>query len=53
MDLRDSPEDAGFRLEAESQLLRNPDDDRTKAFFAPEMKGKTTDKFALLFRKPR
>jgi len=44
---------AGFRLEAESQLLRNPDDDRTKAFFDPEMQGKNTDKFALLFRKPR
>jgi predicted methyltransferase len=44
---------AGFRLVAESQLLRNPDDDRTKPFFAPEMKGKNTDKFALLFRKPR
>jgi predicted methyltransferase len=44
---------SGFRLEAESQLLRNPDDDRTKGFAAPEMKGKNTDKFALLFRKPR
>jgi len=44
---------AGFKLEAKSDLLRNPDDDRTKAFFAPEMKGKITDKFALLFRKPR
>jgi len=44
---------AGFKLEAESQLLRNPDDDRTKPFFAPEMKGKNTDKFALLFRKPK
>ena len=43
---------AGFHLEAESQILRNPDDDRTKAFFDPEMKGKNTDKFALLFRKP-
>jgi predicted methyltransferase len=43
---------AGFRLEAESQLLRNPDDDRTRGFFEPEMKGKNTDKFALLFRKP-
>jgi predicted methyltransferase len=43
---------AGFLLEAESQILRNPDDDRTKAFFDPEMKGKNTDKFALLFRKP-
>ena len=44
---------AGFRLEAASELLRNPDDDRTKPFFAPEMKGKNTDKFALLFRKPK
>jgi predicted methyltransferase len=44
---------AGFKLEGESQLLRNPDDDRQKAFFAPEMKGKNTDKFALLFRKPK
>ena len=46
-------EKAGFKLEAKSDLLRNPEDDRTKAFFAPEMKGKNTDKFALLFRKPR
>ncbi len=44
---------AGFVLEAESDLLRNPDDDRQKAFFAPEMKGKATDKFILRFRKPR
>ena len=44
---------AGFRLEGQSALLRNPDDDRTKPFFAPEMKGKNTDKFALLFRKPK
>ena len=44
---------AGFKLEAESQLLRNPEDDRTKPFYAPEMAGKNTDKFALLFRKPR
>lgn len=44
---------AGFVLEARSELLRNPEDDRTKAFFAPEMKGKNTDKFVLRFRKPR
>jgi predicted methyltransferase len=43
----------GFKLEAESSLLRNPDDDRSKPFFAPEMKGKNTDKFAFLFRKPK
>jgi len=44
---------AGFKLEAESQALRNPADDRTKPFFAPEMKGINTDKFAFRFRKPR
>lgn len=44
---------AGFRLAGESQVLRNPDDDRSKPFFAPEMKGKNTDKFALVFVKPR
>lgn len=45
--------DAGFVLEAESDVLRNRDDDRQKPFFAPEMKGKTTDRFVLRFRKPR
>ena len=44
---------AGFVVEAESDLLRVKDDDRTKAFFAPEMKGRNTDKFILRFRKPR
>ena len=44
---------AGFRLDATSDLLRNPQDDRLKPFFAPEMKGKDPDKFALLCRKPR
>ena len=44
---------AGFKLENESNLLRNPDDDRMRPFFAPENKGRNTDKFALLFRKPR
>ncbi len=45
--------ESGFDLVAESGLLRNPDDDRTKPFFAPEMKGKHTDRFVLKFRKPR
>ena len=44
---------AGFVLEAESDLLRVKDDDRTHAFFAPEMQGRNTDKFILRFRKPR
>ena len=51
--VRDKLLKAGFKLESESNLLRNPADDRTQAFFSPEMKGKNTDKFALLFRKPR
>lgn len=45
--------DAGFVLEAESDLLRNPEDDRTKPFFSPELRGKTTDRFVLRFRKPK
>ncbi len=43
---------AGFTLEAELDLFRNPADDRQKAFFMPEMQGKTTDKFVLRFRRP-
>ena len=42
---------AGFELVGEDQVLRNADDDRTKPFFAPEMKGKSTDRFVLKFRK--
>lgn len=43
----------GFVLEASSDIFRNPSDDRQKAFFAPENRGKATDKFVLRFRKPR
>jgi predicted methyltransferase len=45
--------DAGFVLAKESDAMRNPADDRTKPFFAPEMRGKVTDRFMLLFRKPK
>ncbi|HTT03601.1 MAG TPA: methyltransferase domain-containing protein [Steroidobacteraceae bacterium] len=45
--------EAGFVLAKESNALRNPDDDRQKPFFAPEMRGKLTDRFMLLFRKPK
>jgi predicted methyltransferase len=45
--------EAGFVLAKESDALRNPADDRQKPFFAPEMKGKVTDRFLLLFRKPK
>lgn len=45
--------DAGFVLVRKSDALRNPADDRQKPFFAPEMKGKVTDRFMLLLRKPK
>ena len=47
--------DAGFVLDGESDALRNPADDRQKAFFAPEWRegGKFTDRFVLRFRKPK
>jgi len=41
---------AGFQLDAGSDLLRNPDDDRSKLVFAPEIRGKT-DRFVLRFRE--
>lgn len=43
---------AGFVLEASNDALRHPEDDRTKPFFAPEMRDKETDRFVLKFRKP-
>jgi len=45
-------EAAGFKLEAESPILHNPDDDHSKMVFAPEVRGKT-DRFLFRFRKPR
>lgn len=43
---------AGFTLEAESQILRHPDDDLSKNVFAPGIRGKT-DRFVYKFRKPK
>jgi predicted methyltransferase len=43
---------AGFVLEAESNLLRNPADDHEKNVFDPAIRGKT-DRVAYRFRKPR
>jgi len=43
---------AGFVLESESQLLRNPKDARTINVFRPAIRGKT-DRFVFLFRKPK
>jgi predicted methyltransferase len=42
---------AGFVLDAQSDLLSNPQDAHDKPVFAPEIKGHT-DKFVLKFRKP-
>ena len=43
---------AGFKLEAESKLLRNAADDRTLNVFDPKIRG-ATDRFLFKFRKPR
>ena len=42
---------AGFELEGQSDLLRNPDDDHSKSVFDPELRGKT-DRFVMRFRNP-
>ncbi len=44
-------ERAGFRLEAESTLLRSPSDDRSGSVFDRSIRGRT-DRFAMRFRKP-
>jgi predicted methyltransferase len=43
---------AGFRLDAESQLLRHPADDHSLRVQESGIRGKT-DQFVLRFRKPR
>jgi predicted methyltransferase len=45
-------ERAGFVLEAQSDMLRNPSDDHDKNVFDPSIRGKT-DRFVYRFRKPR
>ena len=45
-------ERAGFKLEAESDILRNPADDHSLLVFNPQIRGKT-DRFTYKFRKPR
>jgi predicted methyltransferase len=42
---------AGFVLDSESQVLRNPADDRTVRVFEGDIRGRT-DQFVLRFRKP-
>jgi predicted methyltransferase len=45
-------ESAGFKLEAESDILHNPSDAHTDKVFEASIKGKT-DQFILKFRKPK
>lgn len=45
-------ERSGFELEARSDVLRNPDDDRSQNVFTPGLRGRT-DRFAMRLRKPR
>jgi len=45
-------EAAGFKLEAESDILKNPADPHTEKVFAPDIRGHT-DQFVLKFRKPK
>jgi predicted methyltransferase len=42
---------AGFVLDAQSDVLRNPEDDHTLPVFDPKIRGKT-DRVVLRFRKP-
>ena len=42
---------AGFKLEAQSGLLRSAADDHSKSVFDPAIRGKT-DRFVMRFRKP-
>ena len=46
-----SMEAAGFALDSQSDILRNPDDDVSQIVFAPNIRGKT-DRFVMRFKKP-
>jgi predicted methyltransferase len=50
--VKDELKQAGFVLEAESDVLRNPADPHTAMVFDPSIRGKT-DQFMLRFRKPK
>jgi predicted methyltransferase len=50
--IKQEVESAGFVLESESDVLRNPADDHTATSFDPVIKGHT-DQIVLKFRKPR
>lgn len=50
--VKDELKQAGFVLEAESDVLRNPADPHTAIVFDPSIRGRT-DQFVLRFRKPK
>lgn len=50
--IRKEIEAAGFKLVADSDILANPADDRTKMVFAPGTRGHT-DQAVLVFEKPK
>jgi len=50
-DVRRELEAAGFVFEEESQVLRNPADDRSLRVFEGDIRGRT-DQFVMRFRKP-
>jgi predicted methyltransferase len=50
--VRSEFEAAGFRLDASSSVLANPQDDMTRASFDPSFRWRT-NQFVLLFTKPR
>jgi predicted methyltransferase len=45
-------EQAGFKLEAQDDTFRNPQDDHSKLVFDPSIRHKT-DQFLYRFRKPQ
>lgn len=50
--IKQEVEAAGFKLEAESPLLKDPSDPHTASVFDPAIRGKT-DQVVLKFRKPK
>lgn len=49
--VRRQVEEAGFEYVGASEVLRNPEDDRTLPVFDPSIRGRT-DQFVMRFRKP-
>ena len=49
--VRRQVEEAGFEFVGASEVLSNPDDDRTRPVFDPAIRGRT-DQFVMRFRKP-